>query len=221
MSNETLFYICGIAVAVSAVLVSFAGLKLKNFPGRAVPLVVLWFALLVGGATTFAVLNAKDEQKVKEAEFQRAAEEIEEKERGLPTEVQSPAGEGPEAGGTGKEPHGESEPGGEPATGAGVEAGGGGKSATVLKLEAEPTAIAYDKKKLVAKAGDVTIDFKNPAPIEHDVAIEKDGQEIAASELITEGETSVSTELKPGTYTFLCTVPGHAEAGMEGELVVK
>jgi plastocyanin len=219
MSNETLFYICGIAVAISAVLISFAGLKLRNFPGRAVPLVVLWFALLVGGAATFAVLHAQDEEKVKEAEFQRAGEEIEESERGLPTEVQSPAGEGPEAGG--EEPGGESEPGGEPATGAGVEAGGGGVSGTVLKLEAEPTAIAFDKKKLVAKAGDVTIDFKNPAPIEHDVAIAKDGQELAATELVTEGETSLSTELKPGTYTFLCTVPGHAEAGMEGELVVK
>jgi plastocyanin len=221
MSNETLFYICGIALAVSALLFSVAGLKLKGFPGRAFPLIVLWFVALIAGATTFAVLNAQHEDKVKEAEFQKAAQEIEEKERGLPAEVQSPAGEGPEAGGTGKEPHGESEPGGEPATGAGVEAGGGGKSETVLHLAADPTAIAFDKTKLTAKPGKVTIDFKNPAPIEHDVAIEKEGQEIAASELITEGETSVSTELKPGTYTFLCTVPGHAEAGMKGTLLVK
>jgi uncharacterized cupredoxin-like copper-binding protein len=26
--------------------------------------------------------------------------------------------------------------------------------------------------------------------------------------------------LKPGTYTFYCTVPGHAAAGMKGKLVV-
>jgi uncharacterized cupredoxin-like copper-binding protein len=67
----------------------------------------------------------------------------------------------------------------------------------------------------------VTIEFNNPAPIEHDVAIEKEGKEIAVSELISEAETSVSAELEPGTYTFLCTVPGHAEAGMEGTLTVK
>jgi uncharacterized cupredoxin-like copper-binding protein len=53
------------------------------------------------------------------------------------------------------------------------------------------------------------------------VAIEQDGQEIAASALISEGKTSVSADLAPGTYTFFCTVPGHAEAGMEGTLVVK
>ena len=60
MSNETLFYVCGIALAVSAVLFSLSGLKAKNFPGKAFPVVVLWFAILVGGATTFAVLHAKD-----------------------------------------------------------------------------------------------------------------------------------------------------------------
>ena len=64
-------------------------------------------------------------------------------------------------------------------------------------------------------------DIDNPAALEHNVAIEKDGEEIAVSELIKESKTSVSAELAPGTYTFLCTVPGHAEAGMEGTLVVK
>ena len=67
----------------------------------------------------------------------------------------------------------------------------------------------------------MTIDFDNPAPLEHNVAIEKDGEVIAESETIAEGKTTVSAELAPGTYTFLCTIPGHAEAGMEGTLTVK
>ena len=47
-------------------------------------------------------------------------------------------------------------------------------------------------------------------------------QEIAGFEPIAEGEESVSADLEAHTYyTFLCTVPGHAEAGMEGELIVK
>ena len=67
----------------------------------------------------------------------------------------------------------------------------------------------------------MTIDFDNPAALEHNVAIEQDGKQIAISETIAKGKTSVSADLAPGTYTFLCTVPGHAEAGMEGVLTVR
>jgi plastocyanin len=90
-----------------------------------------------------------------------------------------------------------------------------------LKLSASPTQIAFDTRELTSEPGRVTIDFDNPATIEHDVAIEKDGAEIAASPLISNSKTTVSADLAPGTYTFLCTVPGHAEAGMQGTLVVR
>src|SRR5215218_3252714 len=77
MDNETLFYVCGIGAAISAVLISFVGLKVKSFPGKAFPLVVLWFALLIGGAATFSVLHAQDEEQEKAAEFEQAGEEFE------------------------------------------------------------------------------------------------------------------------------------------------
>ena len=80
MSNGDLFYVCGIALAVSAVAVSFIGLRVKNFPGRAAPLVALWFVVLVGASTTFAVLHAKDEQAAKKAELTKASEEAESEE---------------------------------------------------------------------------------------------------------------------------------------------
>jgi uncharacterized cupredoxin-like copper-binding protein len=35
------------------------------------------------------------------------------------------------------------------------------------------------------------------------------------------GTSSFKVTLKPGTYTFLCEVPGHAAAGMKGTLTVK
>ncbi len=201
MSNETLFYICGIALAVSAVLVSFAGLRIKSFPGKLGPLVALWFVLLVGGSATFAVLHAQDEEKAKAAELTKANEENEEEEASAPESgAEGEAGE--EAGGEG--------------------AGGSAKGpGGTLQLKASPTEIAYDTTQLSSKPGKVTIDFENPAAIEHDVAIEQNGKEIAKSELITEGKTSVTADLAPGTYTFLCTVPGHAEAGMEGVLTVR
>ena len=56
----------------------------------------------------------------------------------------------------------------------------------------------------------------------HDVAIENSaGETIGKTETITEGSDSTEVELKPGTYHFYCTVPGHREAGMEGTLIVK
>jgi plastocyanin len=207
MTNETLFYVCGIALAVSAVAISLVGLKAKDFPGRAFPLVILWFAILVGGATTFAVLHAKDEEEHKAAEFEQAGKEFEaegnDAAAGEAAEKEAEAGEEAEAGG--KE-------GGEEAA-----SGPGG----TLELAADATDIAYDTTSLTSKPGKVTIDFTNPSALEHDVAIEEEGEEIAGSELIAEGKTSVSAELAPGTYTFYCTVPGHREVGMEGTLTVR
>lgn len=207
MSNQTLFYVFGIAAAVSAVVVSFVGLKVKSFPGRALPLVILWFAFLVVGATTFSVLHAQDEEEHKAHAAEHANEVFEaeaEEEPGSHEEAEA-------------EESGEAEA--EEEGGASAEASGPGGT---LQLAADPSAIAYDKTELSSAPGKVTIDFKNPAALEHDVAIEAEGgEELAASEVVTEGETSVSAELAPGTYTFFCTVVGHREAGMEGTLTVK
>lgn len=81
--------------------------------------------------------------------------------------------------------------------------------------------LAFNTDALQAEAGEVTIRFDNPAAIEHDVAIEHDGAQIAKSDLVSEGETTVSAELEPGEYVFYCSVPGHREGGMEGTLTVE
>jgi plastocyanin len=200
MTNETLFYLCGGVLALSAVTLAFVGLKVKGFPGRALPIVIVWFAIFVGGATTFAVLHAQDEEAAEASELEHAGEEIEKAEHDEPEEIE-------------KEDEKASE-------GSGTEEAAGGAS-TTLALAADPTDLAFDTTELEAKAGEVTIDFDNPSAIPHNVVIEKDGEELAGFEPIAEGEEAVSAELEPGTYTFLCTVPGHAQAGMEGTLVVK
>jgi len=218
MSNETLFYICGGVLAVSAVTVSFVGLKVKNFPGRLMPIVVVWFALFVGGATTFAVLHAQDEEAAEAAELEQAGEEIEAAEGdsgGITGGSEAEEAEEERATGSDEE---------EPVGGTGGAEKGDSKEAgasTTLRLSASPTDLAFDKTELEAKAGKVTIDFDNPSAIPHNVVIEEDGEELAGFEPVAEAEESVSADLEPGTYTFLCTVPGHAEAGMEGTLVVK
>jgi len=104
----------------------------------------------------------------------------------------------------------------------GKEEGGSGGGSTV-EFEADPSGeLAYTTTEASAEAGKVTIDFKNPQSLTHDVAIESSGgEEAGKTELIGEGETSTTVNLKPGQYTFYCSVPGHREAGMEGTLTVK
>jgi plastocyanin len=77
MSNETLFYICGGILAASAVTVSLLGLKLKNFPGKFLPVIILWFAVFVVSATAFATRYSGEEHEKKAADYARYFEEAE------------------------------------------------------------------------------------------------------------------------------------------------
>ena len=102
--------------------------------------------------------------------------------------------------------------------------GGGGGGGSTIKLSADPSgALSFDTDSLSAKAGSVTIDFDNPAAITHDVAVEdSSGKELGKSDLIAQSKTTLDlSNLKPGKYTYFCTVPGHREGGMEGTLTVK
>ena len=94
-------------------------------------------------------------------------------------------------------------------------------AATTLKLAANPAGqLAYTTKSLSAKAGKLTIDFSNASPVEHDVAIAQGNTVAGQTPVFTGGSKTLTVTLKPGTYTFYCTVPGHRAAGMEGTLTV-
>jgi hypothetical protein len=82
MDYEVIFYASGIALAVSAVVVTFLGLRLEGFPGRAAPLVAIWFVALVGMSTTFAVLHSQHEEEHHEEQvgLPQATKEAEEEE---------------------------------------------------------------------------------------------------------------------------------------------
>src|SRR5215217_8859861 len=98
-------------------------------------------------------------------------------------------------------------------------AGGGGGGSTV-KIAADPSgALKFDTTSLEATAGNVTIDFTNDSSISHDVKIEGNGVSGEGTDEVTGGSTSATLDLKPGTYTFFCSVDGHRAAGMEGALV--
>jgi len=98
--------------------------------------------------------------------------------------------------------------------------GGGGGGGETLKLAADKSALKFDKSSLTAKAGKVTLEMENPSEIPHAVAIKGNGVDVDGK-TVGNGETSTaSTDLKAGTYTFYCPVPGHEAAGMKGTLTV-
>lgn len=107
-----------------------------------------------------------------------------------------------------------------------VPAAGAGKPVAAkngkLELPADPNGqLAYITTKASAPAGKLQIESKNDASIPHDIAIEGSGVN-AKGPTVQGGKVSkISVDLKPGTYTFYCSVPGHREGGMEGKLTVK
>jgi plastocyanin len=103
------------------------------------------------------------------------------------------------------------------------EAEGGTAGSATLDFEADSGGnLAFTEDEAVSKAGKVTVNFTNPAPVPHDVRIESpDGKDIGGTEVISEGNESATVNLKPGDYTFFCSVPGHRQAGMEGTLKVE
>jgi plastocyanin len=80
----------------------------------------------------------------------------------------------------------------------------------------------YNTKTLTAKAGKVTIEFTNASPLPHNVTVQSgtSGPTIAATPTFTGGTKSITMTLKPGKYTYYCSVPGHRQAGMLGTLTV-
>jgi plastocyanin len=92
-----------------------------------------------------------------------------------------------------------------------------------VSLTANPDGeLAYEETTLTAPAGAVTIEFDNPASIGHDVVVEDaDGNEITATEIITDDSATAVGEFEAGEYTYYCSVDAHREAGMEGTLTVE
>lgn len=66
---------------------------------------------------------------------------------------------------------------------------------------------------------DVTITLRNVGMLEHNFAVE--GTDISSPIFSGGEEGEIVINLPPGTYTFICELPGHKEAGMVGTLIVQ
>lgn len=79
---------------------------------------------------------------------------------------------------------------------------------------------AFQSTQATATAGQLTVKMPNKSSIQHDIGLK--GVSGAQGKVVPQGGTSTFTvTLKPGKYTFFCSVPGHEQAGMKGTLTVK
>jgi plastocyanin len=190
------FYIAGGVLVAWALIVSLGlGLRQPNFPGslagqRAVTAIT---AVLVLAAVSTAVITSGSPAKA-----------------GASTQP-TPAPEQPAAS-TPTATTGSPAPPSSPAPSA---------ATTSLKLAANPTGLlSYNTKQLSAKAGTVTITMANMSPVEHNVTVAQGSTVLGATPTFVGATKTLTLKLKPGTYTFYCSVPGHRQAGMEGTLSV-
>ena len=106
-----------------------------------------------------------------------------------------------------------------------VEKPGGGEPAVakggVLSIPAT-AQLAYVTSAATAKAGTLEIESPNDSATPHNIAVEGPGGINEVGEVVQDGGVSkITVDLKKGSYTFYCTVEGHREGGMEGQLKVE
>jgi iron uptake system component EfeO len=102
--------------------------------------------------------------------------------------------------------------------------GGGGSSSTntvpadALVIKAED--IKFDKKDYSAPAGEVTVALESKGAQVHSLVIFDTSNTVIGEELkVNPGQTKVETyDLPAGTYSLICDIPGHKEAGMTATL---
>ena len=94
-------------------------------------------------------------------------------------------------------------------------------SGRVVEIDVAPSGFAFVKSSATAKAGPVVLRAKNPQSISHDISIKGNGINLQGNQVSNGGVSQVVIpNLKPGTYTYYCSVPGHEAAGMKGTLTV-
>jgi plastocyanin len=91
-----------------------------------------------------------------------------------------------------------------------------------LDIPANPDGqLAYEFASAEAPAGAIKLKSPNESGTDHNIALEGNGVSEEGPVVKNGGVSEVDADLKPGEYTFYCSVPGHREGGMEGKLTVK
>jgi uncharacterized cupredoxin-like copper-binding protein len=91
------------------------------------------------------------------------------------------------------------------------------KATTITVIAGKPTEFHFTLSKKSAAKGSVTFKLANKGKLAHDFKIAG-----RTTKMVQPGKsTTLRVVLKAGKFKYLCTVPGHAAAGMRGTLTVK
>jgi plastocyanin len=100
--------------------------------------------------------------------------------------------------------------------------GGGGSSSSSADSAPVPVELAefsISPNPVAVPSGDVTLDVRNVGGQQHNLAVEELGE--TTPDLGSEGTATLAlSDVSEGSYTLICTIAGHREAGMEASLVV-
>jgi uncharacterized cupredoxin-like copper-binding protein len=200
------YVLAGVSVAWALVL-SAIGLTRRSFPPtRSMARGLMGFAVVLSLVTVVVLVSTTHvEHPLEEAAAEGKLEEdveANQQEKQAGDEREAAAG---------------SEGGGANSVQAGAEAG----------AEAEAVPVKENEFSIQIEGGNSltagAYEFKvsNEGQIEHDLAIQDGGPEKKTPLIPSGGEAGLKVALKPGSYRFYCTVPGHVQSGMEEDVTVK
>ena len=101
-----------------------------------------------------------------------------------------------------------------------AEAGGEKTTETNEAAKAERVSVSETEFKITLAettldAGSYEFDAKNTGKLPHDLAIDGPGVDEKTPVFNAGQSSTLKVTLKPGTYDFYCSVPGHKQAGMD------
>lgn len=99
-------------------------------------------------------------------------------------------------------------------------ADGGPRSSLRLDAAADGS-LRFERAALTAPAGGLSIEMRNASAIPHAIAIRGQGIDEAGQTAGTDGSSTVTADLRPGTYTLYCATGSHEQAGMTARLTVQ
>ncbi len=95
--------------------------------------------------------------------------------------------------------------------------GGGGETVTVGETEYK-----LDPSTDTVKAGSVTLDAQNNGSTVHNLVIEGNGIAEQSTDDLQPGDSGqLTVDLPAGTYEIYCSIDGHQDLGMDGEITVQ